>query len=136
MKLPNKQVDYIRIDKPNNKSSPDFYEKESNFKINNLVLSGDSEKRTIDKLDDELSPKNFDDRKIAARRETILQYKHLESNDDCIYNTNREIDVQALNLQVKLKNEKTSEKDLEDADVIENLQKYVDSRHPRKKLGN
>jgi len=136
MKFPNQQSDYIRIDKPNYISSPDFDENDIDFKINNLIKKEDFEKGTTDNIQNKVTPKDFVNRKILARRETILQYKHLEPNDDCIYKTNREIDVQVLNLQVKLKNEKTSEKDLEDPEVLEGLQKYVDSRHPRQKLGN
>jgi len=74
-------------------------------------------------------------RRIVNRKETKMAYKGLEANKDCIYRSNREIDTAALMLQVKLSNESTLDKDLEDPKVINHLKKYVDSRHPCKKQG-
>jgi hypothetical protein len=74
-------------------------------------------------------------RRIVNRKETKMAYQGLDANKDCIYTSNREIDTAALMLQVKLSNESTLDKDLEDPKVINHLTKYVDSRHPRKNLG-
>ncbi len=74
-------------------------------------------------------------KRIVKGKQTKIAYQSLEESTDCLYKSDRDIDAAALMLQVKLSNESTSDKDLEDPKVIEHLKKYVDSRHPRKKLG-
>lgn len=77
-------------------------------------------------------------RRIVDRRETkkvYLNYDSLENNEVEINMANRDIDSQALMLQVRLENDDKLETDLEDPKVTDYLNKYIDSRHPRKKLG-
>jgi len=90
--------------------------------------------RTETYLDKYVHPVGFKGRKVDRHR-TQLQYKDLEKSTDILKRTDRNIDSQSLMLQVKLWNERTQDKDLEDPKVIEYLNKYIDSRHPRKKLG-
>ncbi len=84
--------------------------------------------------DEKAEPVEFKGR-IVDRRQTILEYQNVEPNTDCIYKSHRYIDAEALMLQVKLSDEKKTDKDLEDPIVVEYVNNYIDSRHARKKLG-
>ena len=78
-------------------------------------------------------------RRFIDRSQTRQKYLNIEDVDKSnkFYNeSNRNVDSQSLMLQVRLNNDDKLETDLEDANTVEYVNQYIDSRHPRKKLGD